>query len=207
MFNNLRTLLPSTTVVALAFLASTAFAQGSIPSLGAGSCDIMIFTDYFCQPCERTDTRAEPLIMELLATGKVKITFVDVQFNPLAPLYSRYYLYALNAQGEAKNMLKVRRTLFEAAQAKHIQTEDALIAYLKHKDIAIKPLHEHSVYPLIHSAIINAKIKTTPSCIVRCAPIHEKKYVGEKETINGLRELKRKLETRKKYTAEKGRQL
>ena len=199
MLNNIRTSLRVITIVILpTFFTSIACAQSAIPSLGTGSCEIMIFSDYFCLPCERTATKAEPLIKELLATGKAKITFVDVQFNPLAPMYSKYYLYAFNANADVNNILKVRRTLFEAAQEKHLQTEDALVHYLKLEHIAIKPMNEASVYPLINLAIIKENIKTTPACIVRCDPLDEKKYVGAKEIINGLKELKKKLEKRKR---------
>ena len=56
----------------------------SIPSLGKGPYEIVMFTDYFCPPCMRIDTKVEPLFKELLATGQVKITFIDV------PFFSRY---------------------------------------------------------------------------------------------------------------------
>jgi len=48
----------------------------SIPSLGKGKYEIVMFADYFCPPCRRVDTKAESLLKELLATNKVKITFV-----------------------------------------------------------------------------------------------------------------------------------
>jgi hypothetical protein len=194
MFNKKRRLLTVIPVaVALAFWASVACAQGAIPSMGTGSCEIMIFSDYFCPPCKQTDMHAELLMRDLLATGKVKITFVDVQFNTLAPKYTKYYLSAVNANAEVGNVLNVRRTLFEAAQDKHIQTEDALSAYLKHKNIAIKPMDAYRVYPLINSAISGARITTTPTCIVRGFPFGEKRYDGEEEIINGLNELKKIL--------------
>ena len=106
-----------------------AYAQdsaGAIPSLGKGKYEIVLFADYFCPPCKRIDTKAEPLIKELLASGKVKVTFVDVPFSRATPIYAKYYLYAANANGSANNILHVRRLLFEAAQVQRIQTEEAL---------------------------------------------------------------------------------
>jgi hypothetical protein len=41
----------------------------SVPSLGKGSYEVVLFADYFCPPCLRIDTKAEPLLKKLLATG------------------------------------------------------------------------------------------------------------------------------------------
>ena len=76
---------------------------GSIPSLGKGPYEVVIFADYFCPPCKRIDTKAEPLLKELLATNKVKITFVDVPFHSATPIYAKYYLYAANANSDVNN--------------------------------------------------------------------------------------------------------
>ncbi|MCK7512312.1 MAG: hypothetical protein MZV70_55225 [Desulfobacterales bacterium] len=48
----------------------------------------------------------------MLATGKVKITFVDVPFSHATPIYAKYYLYAANANADADNVLHVRRYAF-----------------------------------------------------------------------------------------------
>lgn len=170
-----------------------AFAQPAIPSLGSGAYEVILFADYFCPPCKRIDTKAEALLKELLATGSVKITFVDVPFNRLTPMYVKYYLYAANASGEANNILHVRKILFEAAQEKRIEKEDALVAYLKSKKIALKPMDEKSVHPLLSAAIKVNKIENTPTCIVRYSMLGEKKYVGDIEIWDGLTQLKSML--------------
>ncbi|MFZ2400095.1 MAG: hypothetical protein WAW31_15660, partial [Smithella sp.] len=99
----------------------------TIPSLGKGNYDVTLFTDYFCYPCRRIDTKAEPLLKELLANGNVKITFVDVPISRVTPIYAKYYLYSTNANSDASNLLHVRKKFFDAAQDKNIREEKTLL--------------------------------------------------------------------------------
>lgn len=184
--------------VVFALFASVAFANPAIPTLGSGTYEVIMFADYFCPPCKRIDTKAEALMKELLTTGNVKITFVDVPFNRLTPMYVKYYLYAANAKGEISNILHVRKTLFAAAQEKRIETEDALIQHLKHQKIALKPFNEKFVYPLLSAAIKDNKIDQTPTCVIRYSIAGEKKYIGDIEIWDGLMQLKTLLQPGKK---------
>jgi len=185
-------------IVAVVLAVSPVFAQSVIPSFGGGSCEIRVYTDYFCPPCKRTDTKAESLIKDLLSTGKVRITFIDVPFNRATPMYARYYLYAANAVPDANQVLKVRRLLFEAAQDKRILTEDALADYLKKNKIDLKQMDEKPVFSLMNGAIKEAQIDQTPTWIVRCAPGDEKKCIGEEQILSELARLKKKLAKVKK---------
>jgi thiol:disulfide interchange protein DsbA len=170
----------------------------SIPSLGKGKYEIVMFADYFCPPCRRIDTKAEPLLKELLATNKVKITFIDVPFHSATPIYVKYYLYAANANSDANNVLHVRKILFDAAQDRHIQTEKDLIDYLKEQKISWKVMDEKSIF-LKLSAIINKNnIKATPTCVIRYSTKDVKKFVGEDEIWNGLTTLKTRISAGKK---------
>jgi thiol:disulfide interchange protein DsbA len=170
----------------------------SIPSLGKGKYEIVMFADYFCPPCRRIDTKAEPLLKELLATNKVKITFIDVPFHSATPIYVKYYLYAANANSDANNVLHVRKILFDAAQDRQIQTEKDLIDYLKEQKISWKVMDEKSIF-LKLSAIINKNnIKATPTCVIRYSTKDVKKFVGEDEIWNGLTTLKTRISAGKK---------
>jgi len=170
-----------------------AYAQdsaGAIPSLGKGKYEIVLFADYFCPPCKRIDTKAEPVLKELLASGKVKVTFVDVPFSKATPIYAKYYLYAANANGSANNILHVRRLLFEAAQVQRIQTEDALVSYLKEQKIFWKVLAEKSIFTLMSARIKENQVTSTPTCIIKYSAKDVKKYVGDDEIWDGLTKLK-----------------
>lgn len=171
---------------------------GVVPTLGKGEYEIVIFADYFCPPCRRIDTKAEPLLKELLNSGKVKIEFVDVPFHSATPIYAKYYLYAVNANADASNVINVRKILFDAAQDRHIQTEDALIAYLKEQNISWKTMDEKSTFPILSTIIKKNKIDRTPSCVIRYSVKDVKKFIGDDEIWNGLVKLKEHISVGKK---------
>jgi hypothetical protein len=168
-----------------------------VPTLGKGSYEVTVFADYFCPPCLRIDTKAEPLLKKLLATKKVKITFVDVPFHKPTPIYAKYYLYAANANSEANNILHVRKILFEAAQVKHIETENALVAYLNEQKISLKTLDEKSIFSTLLTMIKENNIKSTPTCIIRYSAGNIKILVGDEEIWNGLNALKTHISAKK----------
>lgn len=171
---------------------------GSIPSLGKGPYEIIILADYFCPPCRRIDTKAEPLFKELLATNKVKITFVDVPFHKATQIYAKYYLYAVNANPGAKNVFNIRKTLFEAAMNRNIQKEEDLTAYLKKQKISWKIMDEKSIFTMLSAIIKKNAITATPTCLIRYSSTDVKKYVGTDEIWNGLNALKTHISAGKK---------
>ena len=172
--------------------------DGVLPSLGKGKYEIVMLADYFCPPCRRIDTKAEPLFKDLLATNKVKITFVDVPFHKATPIYAKYYLYAANANSDVNNILHVRKILFEAAQVKHIQKEDALISYLKGQKISWKAIDEKSIFPMLTAIIKEHKVDATPTCVIRYSATDVKKFVGDDEIWKGLTALKTHISAGKK---------
>lgn len=171
---------------------------GVVPSLGKGEYEIVMFADYFCPPCRRIDTKAEPLLKELLNSGKVKIEFVDVPLHSVTPIYAKYYLYAVNANADASNIINVRKILFDAAQDKHIRTEEALIAYLKEQNISWKTMDEKSVFPILSTIIKKNKIDRTPSCVIMYSVKDVKKFIGNEEIWKGLTALKTHISAGKK---------
>ncbi len=167
--------------------------SSAIPSLGRGAYEIILFADYFCPPCKRIDTKAEPLIKELLASGKVKVTFVDVPFSRVTPIYAKYYLYAVNANGGASSVLHIRKVLFEAAQVKRIQTEEVLVAYLQEQKIFWKVLDEKSIFLIMSAKIKENEVTNTPTCVIKYSGKDIKKYIGDDEIWDGLTKLQAHL--------------
>ncbi len=166
-----------------------AYGQDSIrgiPSLGKGPYEIIMFTDYFCPPCRRIDTKAEPLLKELLATGRVKLTFVDVPFSRPTPLYAKYYLYAVNVDSGINNVFRVRKILFDAAQGRDIEKEKDLIVYLKERKVLWKALDEKSIFPLLNGIIRKNGINSTPTCTIKYSSTDVKKYIGDDKIWEGL---------------------
>lgn len=164
-----------------------------IPSIGQGGYEITFFTDYFCPPCRRIDIKAEPLLNELLTGGHVKITFVDVPMSKITPVYAKYYLYAMNANSDARNLLHVRKKFFDAAQDKNIREEKNLLLYMKDNNIAWKSMDEQSVFSMLSTKIRENNIKATPTCMIRYSGQDIKLFIGDEEIWNGLMELKKNL--------------
>ncbi len=169
-----------------------------IPSWGQGPYEVIMFTDYFCPPCRRIDTKAEGLFKELVAKDQVKLMFVDVPFNRATPTFAKYYLYAANADAGLNNMLHVRNVLFDGAQGRRVRDENALVAFLKEKKISWKAMDEKSVFPLFSAVIKEHKVDATPMCVIKYSATDIKKYVGDEEIWDGLMKLKAHLATQKK---------
>ncbi|MBP7341838.1 MAG: thioredoxin domain-containing protein [Smithellaceae bacterium] len=169
-----------------------------IPSFGKGPYEVIIFTDYFCPPCRRIDIKAEPLLKEFVATGKVKLTFIDVPFTRATPMYAKYYLYSANNDSGIGNILHVRNVLFEAAQEKNIKDDNVLAAFLREKKINWKPLNEKSIFPLLSAVIKEHKVDQTPTCVIKYSPLEVKKYIGDIEIWYGLNQFKAHLAGAKK---------
>jgi len=171
---------------------------GSIPSLGKGPYEVVVFADYFCPPCKRIDIKAEPLMKELLTTNKVKITFIDVPFHSATPIYAKYYIYAANASSDVNTIFHVRKVLFEAAQTKNIQKENALVDFLKEEKILWKKVDEKSIFTMLSNIIKENNIDQTPICMIKYSDKDVKKYIGDEEIWNGLNTLKTNILAGKK---------
>jgi thiol:disulfide interchange protein DsbA len=182
--------------------ATPAYAQDvnkGIPSLGKGNYEVVLFTDYFCPPCQEIEKDAESLIRELLSSGKVKVTFIDVPSHRPTPIFAKYYLYAVNYAGnDWEEILSIRKTLFHAAKTKRIQKEDDLINYLKEMKISWTKFDETPVLQMMNSIIKQNKVDTTPTCIIKNSAGDVKKYIGTDEIRDGLTKLKSHLGALKK---------
>ena len=181
-------------IIFLTFSGSVTPAYGqdqshTVPSLGEGPYEVTVFADYFCSPCRKVDAEAEPLLRALLATDKVKITFVDVPFSRSTVVYSRYYLYSANANRDPESIFHIRTVLFDAAQDNRIRKEDDLVSYLKEQKISWKVFDEKSIFPLLNDIIKENDIRETPVCIINYPSAGREKYIGTDEILDGLMKL------------------
>ena len=130
--------------VVLTFSGSATPAYGaerpSAPSYGNGPYELIIFTDYFCPPCQSVESEMDMYLNEFLSKGGVKVTFVDMPFHKLSPLYAKYFLYVVNAGGGYKEILNARKVLFELAIAKAAATDNALGQKLNERGWLSSPL-------------------------------------------------------------------
>ena len=148
----------------------------AIPSYGKGSWELIIFTDYFCPPCQSVEKDLEPELERLLARGDVKITFVDYAGHRETALYAKYFLCAVAADKGYQNVMKARNVLFSLAGQKRIDQENALAAALKSQNIALKIIDPKPIYNQWSAMIKQHEIDQTPTCLLRFSSTYIRKY-------------------------------
>ena len=153
-----------------------ATSQTTVPSYGKGAWELIIFTDYFCPPCQSVEKDLEPELERLLARGDVKITFVDFPGHKHTALYAKYFLSAVAADKGYQNIMKARNVLFSLAQQKKIDQENVLAAALKSENIALKIIDPKSVYKEWSAMTKRHEINQTPTCLLRFSSAYTKKY-------------------------------
>jgi hypothetical protein len=180
--------------------ATPAYADDSmaVPSYGKGSWELIIFTDYFCPPCQSVEKYLEPEIERLLAKGNIKITFVDFPGHKDTALYAKYFLRAVAANKGYQNIIKARNILFSLAYRKKVDQENVSAAALKSKNIALKVIDPKPVFNQWSELIKRYEIDQTPTCILRFSSAYTRKYV-DSEHINAelIPELRKRFPKRK----------
>ena len=150
--------------------------RASVPSYGKGVWELIIFTDYFCPPCQRTEADLKPLIEKLLNQGNVQITFVDFPGYPQSSMYAKYFLYAANADTGYKNAMMARDALFTLATQNNIKNEKALEKAIKEMGITLKVFNHKLVFKEWKTMIDTYKITQTPSCILKYSNKYQRKF-------------------------------
>lgn len=172
--------------------------QPAVPSYGKGSWELIIFTDYFCPPCQALEKDLEPELERLLARGDVKITFVDFPGHKETPLFAKYFLFAAAADKGYQNIMKTRNVLFAIARQKMIAKDNDLASSLKAKGIALKTIDPQPAYREWMAMIKRYEIDQTPTCVLRFSSAYKRKYVdSEHIRLELLPELKKRFPGKK----------
>ena len=156
------------------------------PSYGRGSWELMIFTDYFCPPCQSAEKDLERELERLLAKGDVKITFVDFPGHKNSSLYAKYFLFSVAANKGYANSLKARNLLFTLAAQKKVDQESVLAAVLKSKNIALQTVDPKPVFQQWLALIKRFEIDQTPTCILRFSSTYSRKFTGSDQIRDEL---------------------
>ena len=143
--------------------------KSKIPSYGRGPVELIIFTDYFCEPCQGIEKELAAVQDKLLAMGEVKITFVDIPIpgNLSSPLFTKYFLYAAQSETGYANTIQARKFIFKMAGQNSI-TDGAIEKTFKTGGIAFKIFNYKPI--LVESKILISKHK------VNKAPTYILKY-------------------------------
>lgn len=183
----------------LAVLAATnrpAHSDANAPVFisGSGPYELIIFSDYFCTPCQKVEKEWEKTIAGLLGRGNVKVTFVDLPIYKLTPLYGKYFLYALNAASDYKEALRARHLLFEKASRIGAITEQHLENALWEANIPIKQYDTNKSLKRYKEIITKYKAHATPTFVFIYSPADIRKYSGSEPIRKGMAEFLNTLE-------------
>jgi thiol-disulfide isomerase/thioredoxin len=156
------------------------------PSYGEGSYEVILFTDYFCPPCQALEPELDPVLNDLIEKGGVKITFVDAPVHKLTPMYSKYFLYAAKANSGFRDILHTRKALFSIAKSNVVSTEEGLASELKAQRIVLQPYDPSNVYSEWNEMMKKHDIRSTPICVVKYPDADIRRYIGPEEIKRGL---------------------
>jgi thiol-disulfide isomerase/thioredoxin len=161
--------------------------KGSIPSYGQGPHEILIFSDYFCPPCQALEPKLEPVLDELYARGSVKITFVDTPMHRETPLFAKFYLYAAKAAPDYRAATRARQVLFALAGKENVLWMDERIeeSFRKEK-VAFTPFDFRTAQPDLNRLISEHRVDATPTCVILSPGAKAQKYTGAKDILKGL---------------------
>jgi len=180
--------------LSVAIRAAHAAEDAPIFSYGVGPYELIIFTDYFCQPCQKMEGGLHKTIEEMIGRGGVKVTFVDLPLYKLTPLYATYFLYALNASSTYKDALKTRQILFERASRLGAITAEHLERDFKSEGIAIKPYDTRASLAKYSEMIKKYKVHSTPTFVFVYSSTDIRKYSGREPIRKGMEDLVKALE-------------
>ncbi|OPX93463.1 MAG: hypothetical protein A4E58_02960 [Syntrophorhabdus sp. PtaB.Bin006] len=159
----------------------------SFSSYGNGKVIVRVYTDYFCPACQSAEPELEPLLVDLVKSGKITVVFVDTPIHKDSQVYAKHFLYALKKQNDFEYALRARSALFEAATGK--VNKDALEGFLKDKGIAVVPFDTVPVLTKLNALLKEDNVTSTPTCVIVKDSKSEKK-VGGKEILKALKELR-----------------
>ena len=182
----------------LVFICSVTPAAGAekeaVPSYGQGPHEVLIFSDYFCPPCQALEPQLEPVLDELYKKGRVKITFADTPMHKETPLFAKFYLYAAKAAPDYGAAMGARQVLFALAGKENVFWMDERIeeAFRKEK-VAFTPFDFRAVQPELNGLIRKHKVDATPTCVILSPGAKAQKYTGAGDILKGLQSIRSTL--------------
>ncbi|NTV53960.1 MAG: thioredoxin domain-containing protein [Syntrophaceae bacterium] len=166
----------------------------TIPSYGRGPHEVLIFSDYFCPPCQALEPKLEPVLDALYKQGSVKITFVDTPMHRETPLFAKFYLYAAKATPDYRTAMRARQVLFALAGKENVFWMDERIeeAFRKEK-VPFSPFDFRTVQPALNGLIKQHRVDATPTCVILSPGAKAEKHTGAGDILKGLTSLQTTL--------------
>ncbi|MCX7981895.1 MAG: thioredoxin domain-containing protein [Syntrophales bacterium] len=158
-----------------------------LPHWGAGKCEVFIFSDYFCLPCQRLERDLEPLVRRLVHNNRIRLCFIDLPLYPLTPLYTKYFLRAVNEETSFDHALAIRRFLFDLASRLSALKEEHLEREFKARKISLPFFYNEKIESYIDHLAKGYGIKSVPTCVVACPDEPLRILRGQEEILTILR--------------------
>jgi protein-disulfide isomerase len=165
-------------------------------SYGSGPYELIVFSDYFCAPCQKMEKELDKIISGMIERGGVRVTFVDLPIYKLTPLYGTYFLYVLNAAPTYAEALRARRLLFEKASRIGAITDKHLETALQAANIPVKPYDIKQSLVRYKDMIRKYKIRSTPTFVFIYSSTDIRKYSKSEAIRKGMAELAKSIEER-----------
>jgi thiol:disulfide interchange protein DsbA len=162
--------------------------EAPFPQYGTGPIQVRIYTDYFCPPCRAMEPSVEPMLQEQLQRNAITLTFIDVPFHRLTPLYAKHFLYALKVKNDPAHAFLVRNVLIAATADRQMTTEARIAELFKSKGIPHTVFEARSVFDRYNALIREDQISATPTCVIVKGGKKEK-FTGGPDIIAALKRL------------------
>jgi protein-disulfide isomerase len=160
----------------------------SFPQYGTGPIQVRIYTDYFCPPCRATEPLVEPILRDLLKRNAITLTFIDVPYHRLTPLFAKYFLYALKTKNDSDYAFHIRNVLIGATADKNMTTEKNIEKLFKSKGIPYTVFEAKPVFDRYNTLIKEDHVNATPTCVI-VKKGRKESFVGGPDIIAALKRL------------------
>lgn len=179
-----------TFILAFSGSATPVYAAGRVyvPAFGKGPVHVRLYTDYACEPCQKLETRAEPLLEALVRQNKIRLTFIDTPIHPETKLYVKYYLYVLRESQTLASAFRIRTLLVEAAQKK-VRDPAELEAFLAARKVSVHPVDVTPTLEVFLGYLRTDRIQFTPTCVVETRA-GKKAYTGVDDIVAALERIR-----------------
>ncbi len=166
-----------TYIAVILLLVCAGNAQAKSLTYGTGPVRIILFTDFFCPPCQRLESSIEASLYKALVQGKITVTYVPVPITKMSVPVAYYYI--ATADGKTyEDAATIRKNLTNMAKSGIIN--DNLLEQWKKKAGVVQPYIQY-----LNDTIKHYGITSTPSCVIGMNG-REVTYTGSQDIENAI---------------------
>lgn len=151
-------------VLSASALPAAAASRPALPAFGQGPREVIVFTDYFCPPCQAAEGEVLEALRRIHSRGAARIVFVDVPVHRESRPLAEAFIAAASSFEEA---LRARGTLFRLARsAPRGLTRDACLSALRSAGLKPRPGDPAPVFREWDRLLRHFRVRSTPTVVV-----------------------------------------